>query len=344
MARAGGRDPERLGEALETPNGRSCRDRLIPRAASLARPRREGARPRLRRRADRRRRLRRHRHASRLPSAWSSAPRPTPASPGWASWCARRAPSASSSGCRSRCAASTASRRARPSVFVEALRGVLDVPGRELRRALHDRPRRSVTAAARRGRARGRPPPDELSRVVERPPTLRPPVEPPHRGRPRPSQGQILARRLIALGVLVAALIGLALAGYYGVRGVSGKSSKPATTRVLAPPPKPFRIIFPEGFTRAADGRARRRGRPDRGAEAPHEGRALVACVSGGDREAAADPRVRREALRPRGVPVPGHVRLLEADDLGAARRAPAEGVRAQLARGRTSRTRARRT
>jgi UPF0755 protein len=86
--------------------------------------------------------------------------------------------------------------------------------------------------------------------MVERPPTLRPPVEPPRGGRPRPSSGQILARRLVALGVLVVALIGLALAGYYALRAAGGESSKPATTRVLAPPPKPFRIIFPEGFTR----------------------------------------------------------------------------------------------
>jgi UPF0755 protein len=53
-----------------------------------------------------------------------------------------------------------------------------------------------------------------------------------------------------ALGVLAVALIAIAFAGWYALRGGHGSSSKPVTTQALAPPPKPFRIIFPEGFTR----------------------------------------------------------------------------------------------
>jgi UPF0755 protein len=56
----------------------------------------------------------------------------------------------------------------------------------------------------------------------------------------------ILRRRLVALGVLLAALIGLGFA-IAGVRDRGGEA-KPATTAVAAP--KPFRVIFPEGFTR----------------------------------------------------------------------------------------------
>jgi peptidoglycan lytic transglycosylase G len=55
-----------------------------------------------------------------------------------------------------------------------------------------------------------------------------------------------MRRRLIAVGVLMAALIGLGFA-IAGVRD-NGGEKKPTTPAVAAP--KPFRIIFPEGFTR----------------------------------------------------------------------------------------------
>jgi UPF0755 protein len=50
-------------------------------------------------------------------------------------------------------------------------------------------------------------------------------------------------RRLVALGVLLAALVGLGFA----IAGVRGNGQKKATSLAA---PKPFRIIFPEGFTR----------------------------------------------------------------------------------------------
>jgi UPF0755 protein len=52
-------------------------------------------------------------------------------------------------------------------------------------------------------------------------------------------------RRLVALGVLLAALIGLGFA----VASVRDRGTKGTTPTVVAPP-KPFRIVFPEGFTR----------------------------------------------------------------------------------------------
>jgi uncharacterized YceG family protein len=62
--------------------------------------------------------------------------------------------------------------------------------------------------------------------------------------RRRPSRVVIMRRRFLATGVLLAAVIGLGFA-VAGVRGTDGK--KTSTTLVAA---KPFRIIFPEGFTR----------------------------------------------------------------------------------------------
>jgi UPF0755 protein len=63
--------------------------------------------------------------------------------------------------------------------------------------------------------------------------------------RRRPPRGVILRRRLLALGVLLAALIGLGFA----IAGVRDRGeTKPETTAIVAP--KPFRVIFPEGFTR----------------------------------------------------------------------------------------------
>jgi UPF0755 protein len=73
-------------------------------------------------------------------------------------------------------------------------------------------------------------------------------VIPPQPRRPerrRPHARTIWRRRLVALGVLLAALIGLGFA----IAGVRDSDEKqPATTAVAAP--RPFRIIFPEGFTR----------------------------------------------------------------------------------------------
>ena len=66
---------------------------------------------------------------------------------------------------------------------------------------------------------------------------------PPPRQVPR---RQILVRRLIALGALVVVLliVGITLLGRH-----NGGGTAPTTTVIAAP--KPFRIIFPEGFTRA---------------------------------------------------------------------------------------------
>jgi UPF0755 protein len=75
--------------------------------------------------------------------------------------------------------------------------------------------------------------------VVERPPEVT-------RPRRRTSRAVVYRRRLVAVGVLAA---GFAIA-WFAVKAVGGGSGKPATTAV-ALPPRPFRIVFPEGFARA---------------------------------------------------------------------------------------------
>ncbi len=69
----------------------------------------------------------------------------------------------------------------------------------------------------------------------------RPPVR---ERRPRPTRGQLLARRLGALALLVAA-VGI---GVWLATGAIGGNEKKATTTVDN---RPLRIVFPEGFTRA---------------------------------------------------------------------------------------------
>jgi UPF0755 protein len=87
--------------------------------------------------------------------------------------------------------------------------------------------------------------------------SLPPGYKPPRKG---PSPTQVLVRRLIAAGVLVAVLGGGALV----VREVTRSTPKPPAPIVVA---KPLRITFPEGFTRrdmaqritAVDGIARQK-------------------------------------------------------------------------------------
>jgi len=73
--------------------------------------------------------------------------------------------------------------------------------------------------------------------------TFRPPAPPPSRA----SRRRILLRRAAAItGLLVAVAIAFAIVKVAG----GGGSPAPVTTTVALPPPKPLRIIFPEGFTR----------------------------------------------------------------------------------------------
>jgi UPF0755 protein len=70
-------------------------------------------------------------------------------------------------------------------------------------------------------------------------------IPPQPRRRERTPRGVIMRRRLVAAGVLLAGLlaVGFAIASVHG-----GRTKKRATTALVAP--KPFKIIFPEGFTR----------------------------------------------------------------------------------------------
>jgi uncharacterized YceG family protein len=84
--------------------------------------------------------------------------------------------------------------------------------------------------------------------MVEEPTTVTRP-ERPLRHRRRPSRGRILARRLIALALLVG-LVAVLAGSAWALLGSGGEEAAPPPAPV-APPPKPLRIIFPEGFTRA---------------------------------------------------------------------------------------------
>ena len=66
--------------------------------------------------------------------------------------------------------------------------------------------------------------------------------------RPRVTPAQIRRRRVTALAVIVAA-VGAAVVA---VAVALPRAHDPTpTTTLVAPPPKPFRVIFPEGFTRS---------------------------------------------------------------------------------------------
>jgi UPF0755 protein len=84
-----------------------------------------------------------------------------------------------------------------------------------------------------------------------------------------PSPEQIRRRRVAALTGAVVALIAIVIAVVVAIPHVRGNHS--ATTIVAPPPPKPFRVVFPEGFDRAqmaervqavAKIAQRKRGRP----------------------------------------------------------------------------------
>jgi uncharacterized YceG family protein len=80
----------------------------------------------------------------------------------------------------------------------------------------------------------------------------RPPVMPPQPRRPRRQQltgRQLAARRAIAL-LAVLVVVGVLAWGAFAVVG-SGSGSSAITTVQALPPPKPLRIVFPEGFTRS---------------------------------------------------------------------------------------------
>jgi UPF0755 protein len=65
----------------------------------------------------------------------------------------------------------------------------------------------------------------------------------------RVSRGRILLRRFVAVGGLAVVALVAFLVVTLATRGKH--SAPPPTTKGAAPPPKPFRVIFPEGFTRA---------------------------------------------------------------------------------------------
>jgi UPF0755 protein len=67
----------------------------------------------------------------------------------------------------------------------------------------------------------------------------------------RPSPAQIRRRRAVALIVLVLAVAAAVVAVAVALPRGSHDTAPTTTAPLLPPPPKPFRVVFPEGFTRA---------------------------------------------------------------------------------------------
>jgi len=78
-------------------------------------------------------------------------------------------------------------------------------------------------------------------------------VEPGGLGRRRPTPGQIARRRLVALVLLAGLAAGGVWAATAAVRSGGGadKKAAPSTTAAAPAAPRTYRIVFPEGFTRA---------------------------------------------------------------------------------------------
>jgi UPF0755 protein len=68
-------------------------------------------------------------------------------------------------------------------------------------------------------------------------------------GRSGPTKQQLRRRRLVAAAALVLGLVVAVVAAKAGLDAVRGDPA-PKATSTLPPPPKPLRIIFPEGFSR----------------------------------------------------------------------------------------------
>jgi UPF0755 protein len=64
----------------------------------------------------------------------------------------------------------------------------------------------------------------------------------------RPSSAQIRRRRAVALAIVVVAIAAAVVAVAVALPRASHDAAP--TTTALPPPPKPFRVVFPEGFTR----------------------------------------------------------------------------------------------
>jgi UPF0755 protein len=69
--------------------------------------------------------------------------------------------------------------------------------------------------------------------------------------RPQPPQGRLVARRVLALAGAAVLLGGGAVAAWIVLRSAGSSGAQRAATTAVVRQPKPFRVVFPEGFTRA---------------------------------------------------------------------------------------------
>ena len=325
MARAGGKDPEKLGDALARRRAEALRRRA----------RREGARARLRLGAHRRRRLRPDRHAR------AAARRRRARRDGGRARAARRDRARARSAERVVVGLPLTLRgehgeQARETErFVERLRAARRRPGRDATTSA-SRPALAAHGDDARGRARRRAPAVELPRVVERRAGVMPP-------RPRPPRrcGAVVARRLIA-----SPCSSRSSRRSRSQRVRRRHGAEAATTDRVAAAAEAAPDRLPRGLHARADGRAhRRRSTRSRSAKRARRRRALRAGVPRRDAPLGAPGRSRRDGARTlEGFLFPATYDFFR-DDLGeAARRRPARRVPPRTGRSVDLRTRGRRT
>jgi UPF0755 protein len=73
-------------------------------------------------------------------------------------------------------------------------------------------------------------------------------ITPPVRGRPGLPKRKLVARRILALAIVLAAVAFVAWIGALAL-GAVRESAPPPPATTAPPPPEPLRIVFPEGFT-----------------------------------------------------------------------------------------------
>ena len=150
-------------------------------------------------------------------------------------------------------------------------------------------------------------------------------------------------RRRIVAGVVFVIVVAVAAGVSIAAVGRHSAAPKPAPAPIPALP-KTFRVVFPEGFTRAQ--MAARVQAVAKIADHEHHGRVKLAEAPylAASRNAVVRCFGTQAAVESRGVPLPRHLRLPHEDDLEAARRRPRSRRSAATGARSISRTRARRT
>ena len=125
-------------------------------------------------------------------------------------------------------------------------------------------------------------------------------------------------------------------------RGLRGRGTAPNGARVV--PPKPLRVVFPEGFTRKEMVQRVVAVARDRAAEAEDHAEALRRRVRGATKAAKPPRRASEGCEGDRGLPLPRDLRVHAEDDAGSSSSPTSSSSSTRSGPGSISRTRRRRT